>query len=260
MDTMNIPQKNKQIILIRIHRIIGVLDEIQPIIKGFMESKNGVESGGRENFMAFAILERIYYNAMGSLPLAEELIYNHNIAVPLSQIFRAIIYEIIIGYWLFDSNFYLKATMLNGDFIKKNNSRLRKQPHTEAEMQHIFRGWMNIAPNNFELLKPPNGDSELRIKNSVTSVNFTTICEELTEKYNDVISLSLSYSVLSQQAHISEFSREIIYNKYYGNIKLFDSVCHSVISACVIFIKKIGDSSESLCALELLLDKYYPQK
>lgn len=255
----NFSEEDTNVLRIRLGRISGVLEEIQPIIKEFMDSKNGAESGGRENLMTFAILERIYYNAMGSLPLARELVYNHNIAVPLSQIFRAIIYEIIIGYWLLDSDFYKKAAMLNGEFIKKNSARLKKQSHDENDMQRVFSGWVNIAPENFDLIRHPNGGGELQVKSGIAQAYFSSICDSLINRNGDISSLSLSYAILSQQAHLSEFSREIIYNRYEGNIKLFDSTCHSAINSSLFLAKKIDSSSRTADALMQLLEKYYPK-
>jgi hypothetical protein len=247
---------------IRIYRILAlgeVLEKIQPIIKAFMYAKRGLSTGGRENSMAFAILERINYNSQGCVSSAIELRYNHHAILPLSHIFRAMIHEVITAYWLFNGDFYNKISSLNSEFIVRNDKKIRgfSAAPDEEYMQRIYGGWADIAPENFEVI----GDKlRLRTQKEINFTQFTSIAESIINQDKDLNMLYLGYVMLSQQAHISEFSRKIIYDKQGSKITLFHLACRPILAACIMLVNKIGDAADTIESLQALKDEYYPDK
>jgi len=247
-------EREAEIAQYHIYRTVRVLDDSKPIIKTFMTSLNGVNSTGRESLMAFSILERIYYNILSASPLAKELMFNQNIAVPLSQIFRSIVYEIVISYWLLEGNFTEKIAKLNHDFVKKGYNKLKADNliADKAVLQKLFAGWEGTAPENFTR----NATGELAMNSAIKSITFTSICEELTQSGHDLKSLTAAYIVLSQQAHLSEFSRRMIYEKHTNNASLFDFVTWSLIRTSIMLISKIDASSAAIANLHLILENF----
>lgn len=208
--------ESNEVLQVRLLALSELLEKLQPVLKAFMTAKNKQPSGWHEKLMAFAILERIYYNTQGCIPSAIELRYNHHAALPLSHIFRAIYQEILIAYWLFSGDYYNKVASLNSEFIVRNDKRSRSSnpPPNEEDMQGMYHNWLNIAPDNFELLDKGDNVGELRIKKEIKFTSVTAIAENVISQSDDLAMLYRGYNILSQQAHLSEFSREIIYNRY----------------------------------------------
>lgn len=243
--------EQEEIAQYQIYRTVRALDDARPVLKTFMSSLNGVNSTGRESLMAFTILERIYYNVISASPLAKELMFNQNIAVPLSQIFRSVVYEIVVGYWLLESDFTAKMAKLNNDFIKKAYNKLKADSLIAdlAALEKLFAGWEATAPENFA----KDANNNLIINTAIKSITFSAICDELSNCGHDLKSLTAAYTVLSQQAHLSEFSRRMIYEKHLNNASLFDFITWYLLRACIMLIKKIDASSSAIAGLEMLL-------
>ena len=107
-------------------RIDAVLEKAVDTLRPFLAALNGVNSTGNKSVTAFDMLERFVYNSLGVLPLLKEFEVNHNMAVPLSQIFRAMAYDVIIAYWLFgeENAFDDRLRGFDGDYIKTNSRKL----------------------------------------------------------------------------------------------------------------------------------------
>jgi hypothetical protein len=239
----------------KLDRIVRTLEDSRPILKTFMSSMNGINSNGRESLMAFTILERIYYNIVSASPLAKDLAFNQNVAIPISHIFRSIIYEVVIAYWLLEKDYANRVAMLNKDFIKKGYNKIRQDipPVGDDKIQTLFAGWETYAPENFS--RTTSG--EIIINENVKSITFTNICKSLSDSGHNLGPLMSAYTVLSQQAHLTEFSRPLIYDKYSNNINLFDFVTWSAIYTSTMLVEKINPSSEAIKNLrELSLFHY----
>ncbi|WP_210114510.1 hypothetical protein, partial [Hymenobacter elongatus] len=89
-------------------------------IDKYLPEQNGKIAGSRYKIMAFDFLERIYYNSKGALLLYDEYADSQNIAIPLSQIFRAILYDITHAYWLLEDGFFdERFKLFNYGFVYK---------------------------------------------------------------------------------------------------------------------------------------------
>jgi hypothetical protein len=245
---------NQEIELAQSHirRTVTVLDNLRNIIRSFMDSKRGIPVGTRENLVIFSLLQRTYYNSIAACPLVKDLIFNHHMAMPVSHILRGIIYEIIVGYWLFDGQFSERIISINYDFVKKGLSKIESQPgSTQQDVQRFFTGWKTISPDSFII----DEVGVISVKKTA-GFNFTTACNDLIANGHNLQGLVLSYHILSQQAHFSEFSVIAIDNKLHQHVGAFDTIMRNSILSCSYLIKKIDSSSESISKLESLLGLY----
>lgn len=238
----------------KIYRTVRTLDDMRPIIKTFMTSLVGKKPAGDVASMSFAILERIYYNIIGALPLAKELMFNQNIAVPLSHIYRSLLYEIVISYWLLGPKFSERIAKLNRGFIKKGYNRvLADEPNIDAiRLQELFKSWQLVAPDNFT--QDTNG--QLAINEQIKRITFDEICKELSSEGHHLKPLTGAYIVLSQQAHLSAFSRPLIYEKETSNARLFDFVSWATLRTSIFLIQQVDSTSGAVSGLEKILTTY----
>ena len=171
----------EQIMQFRLLRIGAVLKEAVDTLKPFLSGLDGVNSTGNKSVTAFDVLERFVYNSLGVLPLLKEFGVNHNMAVPLSQIFRAIAHDVIIAYWLFgeENAFDDRLQGINGDFIKTNSRKLSVFTSPE-KMQEIWRVWQKVSPDNFA----ENVDGTLQL-NTLRRKTFESICEHVNQHHNE---------------------------------------------------------------------------
>lgn len=153
----------------------------------------------------------------------------------------------------FDKN----ISRLNKDFVKKNYNRLKEEGYITDNnvLQELFGRWSSIAPDNF--VKDDSGS--IIINEKVKPITFSDICKSLADDGYNLKHLAAAYAILSQQAHLSEFTRPMIYEKYPNNISLFAFATWSTIHTAIMLIKCIDPSSVSLPLLEKLL-LVYPEK
>lgn len=235
---------------VHIQRTGAALNDMCENIKPFLASLDDVDSPSRAQRIAFDLLERFHYQSKAILPLLEELAVNHNMAVPLSQIFRAMVYDSGIAYWLFEeaSSFDTRMDFLNHDYVTKNSKKVATFK-TSAEMQNLWKSWQSVVPSNFT--EVPNGNGTLEIANLGKNPHraFESVCEHIIQIHPEsfIKSIPLIYAILSQQAHVSEFSKLIIYNRYASNLKAFDAITKIVLHTVLFLLGKI-DASESIQA------------
>jgi len=66
--------------------------------------------------------------------------------------------------------------------------------------------------------------------------------------------------MLSQQAHFSTFSKEIIYSKYEDSCFMFDSVFRSTLNIVLILLNKMHDGQPTSDAVQYLVDTLWAVK
>ena len=178
-------------------------------------------------------------------------------ALPLTQLLRAVVYDIIVSYWLLfkGADFENRLKSLNGDFIKKNTGILRVMTN-EASIQAMWSGWQHIAPDNFDSVS----DNKLALA-SFTHVTFAEMCRQVlaTWNYEHLRYLPNIYTLLSQQAHVSSFSKKIIYNKETGHYHMFDAIAHATLITCKFLLESFQDAQDTKIKIEEWLDLLYPQ-
>ena len=237
----------------------AALDGLSETVQPFLSGLNGATSTGRASRMAFDILERFYYHSKALMPLLKELEFNHNMAVPLSQIFRAMVYDAAIGYWLFGESaaFETRMDYFNYDYIKKNSTRVASFS-TPDRMQNLWKDWQAVASNNFT--EAEDGSLAIATLTKNPYPTFESICELLIKTHPEsfIKSLPLLYAILSQQAHVSEFSKLITYNRYDGNLKAFDSICKIVLHTSLLLLNQIVGSENTQTSFAQLLNYLYP--
>lgn len=241
----------------RVRYMQEIIYKTKPIVKAFLTESSGLEADP-QNLIIFKIIERVYYNLSACPTLLDELLNSHHFAMPLSHIFRAIVYEIVVGFWLLDGDFSTRIKTTNGDFIR-SSCKLMKMVDTSLEsnsLQGMFRDWAAIAGENFRSVSNQNGEIILEII-SAPKFNFTETCKYLMPKIEDINFLSKAYITLSQQAHISSFSREIIYNRYPSLVKMYLEICHKSIRASRLFIESINNQSSAVGNLDELERTYF---
>jgi hypothetical protein len=208
----------------QITRSITVIEHLRTILRVFMDSKKGFNSTGREDYLSFSVLERIYFNLIAASPLLKELAFENKAAIPLSHILRGIAYEIIFAYWVLDKNYQDRMAMVNNDFIRKNYKALEEElKATEVDKQNFLATIYNMAPENIEV----DAQGLFRIKKLKQRFVFSEACDEVLSAGFNVKSLVLAYTALSQQAHFSDFSRGLINEKYHHQIGIFDTIAVS---------------------------------
>lgn len=233
----------------RYHRTKEVLGHYVEIVQGYLPAMNGVTVSSRQALMAFNLLERLFYNAKGALLLYEEYGVSHNMAVPLSQLFRAIVYDVTISYWLFEEGqFDAHLLEFNADYISKNGRRIRDSQGDDHLRTVTYAGWNQVAPENFT-----RGESGLQPV-PVRTQTFETISRELRDQRPEELfrELYLLYPTLSQQAHVSAFSKEIIYRRAEGTIKLFYACCRGLLASSAMLLATINQGEWQPVEQELL--------
>lgn len=245
-----------EIMQIRLSRINASLEGMIDIARLFLAGLNGVNSTGDKAITAFDMLERFVYNSLGVLPLLKKFETNHNMSVPLSHIFRAMTYNVAISYWLFEEGniFIDRLRALNGDYIKKNSRRLAVFTAPER-LQAVWRNWQVVSPDNFT----ENADGILQLSTAV-SPTFESICEQVNQQRDEHFLKSLPnlYALLSQQTHVSTFSKLIVYDRYDSIIHAFDAICRAVLPTCLLLLREIEGADSIQPALTELLDRLYP--
>ncbi|UOQ50694.1 hypothetical protein [Hymenobacter cellulosivorans] len=224
----------------RYHRTKELLERYFEIIQGYLPAMNGVTVGGRRELMAFNLLERLFYNAKAALFLYDEYGVSHNMAVPLSQLFRAIVYDVTISYWLFaEGQFDAHLLEFNADYINKNGRRIREMQGEDHVRTVTYEGWNQVAPENFT--RSEAGLQPVQVRTQT----FETISRELRDERPEPLfrELYLLYPLLSQQAHVSAFSKEIIYRRADPMIGVFYACCRGLLagSAMLLTIVNQGD-------------------
>jgi hypothetical protein len=241
----------------RVRYMQEIIYNMKPIVKTFLSESSGLEADP-QNLMILKITERVYYNLAACQPLLDELFNSHHSAMPLSHIFRAIVYEIVVGLWLLDGDFSTRIKIINGDFIRSSH-KLMKEIDTSFEsnsLQDMFRNWAAVAGENFQSSSNQSGEIVLEII-PTPKFNFTETCKYLIPKIDDIEFLSKAYITLSQQAHISSFSREIIYNRYPSLIKMYLEICRKSIRASRVFIESINNQSSAAKSLDEFERTYF---
>ena len=106
----------------------------------------------------FDYLERFCYNSRGVLLLLDEYMHNHNMALPISQIFRVMAYDVLITYWLFgEANVFADGMgAFDSEFIGTNTNKIlelvdenSEKIVDEARKQRMWQSWQKTAPHNF---------------------------------------------------------------------------------------------------------------
>jgi hypothetical protein len=249
--------QENELALAQLTRAVHNIERLRVIVAIYIRDINGTTVTDREVYIAFSITERIYYNLIGAIPLLKDLCFNHNMATPTSHIFRGIIYEIILAYWLLEKDFVNRLAAINHDFVKKNYKRAENDPiATPDRLKSLLQGWYTIAPDNFNI---DSQDHSLSIRADIKGFNFDNACKEMLAAGHDIKSLLSAYYILSQQAHFSSFSRQAIYDKSLAHIGIFDAVVRSSIQCCIYLISKSSDMPDIISKLKDLLT-YYPPK
>ena len=248
----------EQEIEIRFIRIGTVLRSMCEDVQPFLSGLDDVNSAGRASVMAFDLLERFYYHSQGILPLLPELGVNHNMAVPLSQIFRAMVYDAGISYWLFGESGVFETRMdhFNHSYVKKNTAKIEKF-RTEHQMQELWKSWQALVQASF--VEDSNGVLSLAKLEKNTHSTFELICEYLVQTHPEsfIKSIPFIYAILSQQAHVSEFSKLIIYNRPNENLKTFDAICKIVLHTVLLLLDQISGSESIQAEIAHSLGYFY---
>ena len=100
-------------------------------------------------------------------------------------------------------------------------------------------------------------DSDVLEINKFARFNFTEVSNGLKDNNSEIQFLSEAYSLLSQQAHLSEFSREIIYNRHAHMTKLLNVASGKILKALICFINEIDTESTTSKELEAIKELYY---
>jgi hypothetical protein len=258
-----------QIAVASLARLNRIATNFSEILRPFLVSRNLVTAGSKEAVIAFDMLERFHYNVMGMQSMLHEFGYNHNMAVPLSQIFRVMAYDAAVSFWLFGvaGKFSARLLRLNGDFIQKNGKRLSKpdvidpaNPNAsdDKKLQLLWQGWSTFAPENF--ISDANG--VLSKVNTGGSVQFTQIIEDVIAEstFLGIKSIGEIYDVLSQQAHFSCFSKPIIYRGYRENIRQFDFIFKTMLLVAMMLLDKTGGAESVVRTVEELAKTEYTKR
>ncbi|MCB2379818.1 hypothetical protein LGH70_19635 [Hymenobacter sp. BT635] len=245
---MQNPENHIAELIFRVNRIEKCLEGYYKIVSPFLESLDGKSVNSKMALVAFDFLERVCYNCRGALYMIDPLRDTKNLLVPLSQIFRALIYDMVMAYWLFEDDKTFPERLMSEDanFIRTNTNKLRESS-SEAEIQAIYQGWRNIAPNNFTT----NAESISPLK--TRKYTFSEICEYVgnTPQSTLIKDLSFAYTALSQQAHVSSFSKRLTYDKFGGSIHFFDLAVRCALSTSSMLLKIIDMPDAYLCQMEI---------
>lgn len=89
-------------------KTFAISHEMGKIINDFLTGKDKNPVGGKEELIAFNLIQRCFFNQQCTFPLLVpgnqlpgSLATHSYVAIPLSQIFRVLAYDIIVSYWLF---------------------------------------------------------------------------------------------------------------------------------------------------------------
>lgn len=232
----------------RIIRLEHTIKEYCRIVKDLLPRYNSIKTTRRES-MSLSIIERVYYNGRGILLMLNEYKQNDNMAIPLSQIFRVIAYDVVYAYWLLDdaADFEERLSLINHDAFKPMLNKiktLKPLPSTDG----VLATWQRISPNNFE-----TGQNGPQLK-KLNPKRFSEIVQEVEARYQEPIlhSLSLAYALLSQQAHLSVMSKKYIDHKPGGQLHIFDSVTYSMLHGSIWILDKVKHSEKERALLSKL--------
>lgn len=243
-------------LFILLSRINGVAQALREDVKPWLASKNNTTGPSVRFVTSFNLVERFVYHFEAVQHLLEPFARNHNMALPIAQLLRAVVYDIIVSYWLPSEGaaFDNKLKSLNGDFIKKNTAILRGFID-EAGVQATWNGWSNIAPESFN----PVANDELAPA-TFTRVTFAEMCAQVlaVHDYQHLRNLPYIYSILSQQAHVSSFSKRFIYGKEAEHYRIFDMVAHATLTTCGFLLEPFQDARVAQTKISEWLDRLYP--
>ncbi|MGI4738058.1 MAG: hypothetical protein ACRYG7_23050 [Janthinobacterium lividum] len=99
--------------LSQLTRAVNNIERLRVIVRSYIDNLEGRPVLDRECYISYSVIERIYYNLIGAVPLLKDLCFNHNMATPTSHIFRGVIYEIILAYWLLEKDFNNRLSTVN---------------------------------------------------------------------------------------------------------------------------------------------------
>lgn len=237
-----------------------VLTEYCAVMRPYLPSLNKTPYEHKQQVLAFDMLERIFYNTKGAAILFDEFGYNHNMSLPLTQIFRTLVYDISISYWLFKQGYFEdRLLLLNTDYIRKNGNRIKDREGAERLQNVSYKRWMEVAPENFT----KDGDQLVPISKRMPT--FDEISKGLMEE-NKVdrlfASLHVLYIAFSQQAHVSSFSKELTYYEQQSIKKAFCSASHAIIKGSIMLLNIIclGDYQSVIDNLDQLGSKVFTNK
>ena len=229
----------------KIERIIAILNGVQKILLDFLPQTSGQPIGGMREKLAGELLERIAFNSVGVLHLINSYSEVSQMAIPLSQIYRAMLYEAVISYWLYEDNneFDERLKSLNGDFLKKMAPEMRLVAD-ENSLQNLWTNWRVAFPGSFKLV---NDKLELA---KYTRPIFSEICKGLEERntYPFMKAISKAYMFLSQQAHVSAFSKGPN-DAYVGNLTTFEVVTSFVAGSALLLLSKTKYSEDAFAKM-----------
>ena len=236
----------------RFNRIKLVLADITKIIRPLLSRISGGKSGGVPSKIAGELLERILANCSAALYLIEPYKDAPHLAIPLSQIYRTMLYESVVSYWLYSTSslFDERFKLLNADYIKKMSSFYREVVDDNA-IQGLFKRWSAIAPLNFA--SGPNGRLELA---KYDKRNFSDVVKDVnsTIKHKSLESAYSIYIILSQQAHVSGFSKSGI-DTHYGQVEIFDGTTNLVVDAAAILLNNIPGADKEYAQMKELEER-----
>lgn len=261
MDDFDKKSKEEQIaeIAARLESLIPIVINILATNLKLIERSQLSKISG----MAFDILERILNNLNAVIYIVKPLgRYDATTLTPISQVFRAIVYDLAVAHWLFGNPdlFNERLRALNSDFVRLNNNKISTDT-SDQDRQEQWRNWYYIAPDAFF-----EDENRMLKLNLVKPTKFNEICQVIAQEYtngcgyNFINTLPESYSLLSQQAHVSSFSSEVFlrYNLL-AHLRVFDNTCLFLLPTCILVIHRLGNSKDAYERMKRLFMQVHPE-
>ncbi|TGE11799.1 hypothetical protein [Hymenobacter elongatus] len=124
-------------------------------------------------------------------------------------------------------------------------------------LQVSYKSWAAIVPENFRTI---NENLEV-IKINCPSAE--EVNKYVKEKMNNQLfdALYLIYPILSQQAHVSVFSKGMIYDGVDGQVKIFYTIARAILECSIMLLDKIemGNHQQISSEVKAIRDSFFTE-